>query len=102
MENNSIGGFWWGVILTSIVISIVWGIGSNGKYESETAMEWYNKYQDSSSQLEEYKSALSEANDNIEQANSNIDEAKSNESGSYDDMETALSNLETVDTVSNP
>jgi len=53
-------------------------------------------------EVKNYDSALNEANDNIEQANSNIEDAQSYAGESYDDMEYALENLETVDTVSRP
>lgn len=53
-------------------------------------------------EIENYNQALNEANDNIEQANSNIEDAQGYAGESYDDMESALENLETVDTVSNP
>lgn len=51
-------------------------------------------------EVENYQQALDEANSNIEDANSNIEEAKNEAGGDYDDMESALESLETVDTVS--
>ena len=44
MNDNSGGGFWLGVIVAVIATSLFWGIGSKGKYEGQTAEEWFNDY----------------------------------------------------------
>jgi hypothetical protein len=44
MKNNLIIGFVLGVVLTMIVISSVWGIGKQGKYEKVTAEGWFYNY----------------------------------------------------------
>jgi hypothetical protein len=51
-------------------------------------------------ELSKNRSCLLEANDNIDQANSNIEDAKSSAWSDYDEMGSALDNLETVDNVS--
>lgn len=85
-----------------IVYSIFNGIGSMGKYEGQTAEEWYNEYDQAEADLDAYKTAFEEANTNIEECNSKIESAKSYEGGSYEDMEYALNSLDTVDTVDEP
>ena len=55
-----------------------------------------------SDSLAEYQYALEQANDNIEEANSVIEEAQSNAWSSYEDMGSALDNLDTVDTIPLP
>ncbi|HSR88940.1 MAG TPA: hypothetical protein VLK22_00880 [Candidatus Udaeobacter sp.] len=51
------------------------------------------------SDLSRYEYALDDANEQIEQANNNIEDAKGYAWESYDDMGTALENLETVDNI---
>lgn len=101
MEKNS-NGFVTGVIVTLIAVSLFWGIGKSGKYEGQTSKEWFYDYDQCDSSLTEYKDALNEANDNIDYANSYIEYAQSMAWESYDDMGTALDDLSTVDTVSEP
>ncbi len=102
------GLLWLGLVLL-IIGGVIWfissvfsGIGGLGKYEGQTAEEWFNQYEEASGQVEKLKTALQEANDNIEEANSDIDSAKSYEGASYDDMVNALNSLDTVSTVDEP
>lgn len=66
----------------------------------------YMQLQEANERLEslvdDYDYALRQANENIEEANSNIEDAKRYEGESYEDIDYALYNLETVDTVSTP
>lgn len=45
-----------GVITAWIAISLIWGIGSNGRHEGATAEEWFNETDYYSAVLENYKS----------------------------------------------
>jgi hypothetical protein len=90
MDSNSGGGFFTGVVVTLIVVSLIWGIGSGGKYEGQTAQEWYDENSSTEEDLQSYKSAL-------DQANSNIEDAKSEAWSDYNNMGYTLDNLETVD-----
>lgn len=89
-----------------IGIAVIWfifsAVGGVGKYEGQTAEEWFNQYDEASAQVENLRDALQEANNNIEEANSNIESAKSNEGASYDDMVDALNSLDIVNTVDEP
>lgn len=96
-----------------IGIFIIWFVlstfGGFGKYEGRSAEDWFNQYDESSGQNEELqtqvenlKSALQEANDNIENANSEIESAKGYSGESYDEMESALDSLNTINTVDEP
>ncbi len=67
------------------------------KYDSLKNEKMHLEYR-----IDDYASALDEANDNIEEANSNIEDAQNYAGEDYDDMEYALENLQTVDTVRHP
>lgn len=88
-----------GIVVIWFILSI---IGGMGKYQGQTAEEWFNQYDEASAQVEGLQTALQEANDNIDEANSNIEGAKSYEGASYDDMVDALNSLNTVDNVDEP
>ncbi|MDP3982769.1 MAG: hypothetical protein Q8Q65_01695, partial [bacterium] len=98
-----LGGGWW------FLSSIGNGLSSIGKYEGQTAEEWFNEYNAASAQIdalntriEDFQYALQDANDNIEEANSNIESAKNYSGGSYDEMDYALYSLDTVSTIAEP
>jgi len=96
MENNS-SGFITGVIVTLIAVSLFWGIGSYGKYEGQTAKEWYDDYDYSQANLDQCESSVEDYQYTIDDANYMIEEAKSYAWENYDDMGYALENLETID-----
>jgi len=90
-----------------IGIAIIWFvfsvIGNFGKYEGLTAEDWFNEYDQSEADLENYKTALEEANYNIEEANSMIENARRCSWGcDYEEMQDALNDLDTIDTVDEP
>ncbi len=58
IDENSSGGFIGGVICTIVIISIFWGIGSNGKYEGQTAKEWYGEYIESEANYDSFFSCV--------------------------------------------
>lgn len=91
MDEGQNSGSWLTWIL---VIGLVWAIFfRNPTYEDQTAEEWFNEYDQCTISLEK-------ANSNIEDVNSKIEEAKYCDYGcSYEDMQDAINNLETADTV---
>jgi peptidoglycan hydrolase CwlO-like protein len=89
-----------GAIIGAVIIYFI--LGGSGKYEGQTAEQWYSQYDASQSQVTDLQSALQEANDNIDQANNNIEDAKRAAWESYDDMGNTLDSLETVDNVNQP
>lgn len=99
-----------GLIIGIAVICFIFSaIGDFGKYEGQTAEEWFNEYDDASAQVEELnteveglQTALQEANDNIEQANRNIESAKLYSGESYGEIVDALDYLNTVNTIDEP
>lgn len=97
------------VVIYFIFSAIGSAFGGIGKYEGQSAEEWYNEYDESEAQVADLQdkvdglqSALDEANSNIDDANSEIDSAKSYSGESYEEMEEAISNLDTVSTVDEP
>lgn len=92
------------ILTSSIVILSVFFLGgcSIGKYDGLTAEEWADEANSCEYKLDDYRTALEEANDNIEEANSIIEDAQNYAGESYEDMEWALYDLSTVDTVSEP
>lgn len=91
--------------------AVIWfifsAIGGVGKYEGQSAEEWFNQYdeasakvEDLSTKVENLQTALQEANDHIETANNAIEEVK--DSSSFNELRDAAENLETVDTVDEP
>jgi hypothetical protein len=58
MDSESGGGFGCGLIVAIIIISLFWGIGKAGKYEGQTAEEWFNDYDEVSANLEELVTCL--------------------------------------------
>lgn len=36
--------FWVNIIVAIIVFALFWGIGKNGKFDGQTAEEWYYEY----------------------------------------------------------
>ena len=109
MENENNHGWAGWIIGIIIVISLFLLMGGLGKYEGQTAEEWFNAYDAESARAEElenkisdFETALQEANDNIEEANSQISDAQGYAWESYEEMGETLNNLSTVDTVSEP
>ena len=88
-----------GIAVIWFVISIIGGIG---KYDGQSAEEWFNEYDEASAKVEELRTALQEANHNIDEANVSIESAKSYEGASYGEMLEALSSLDIVSTVDEP
>jgi hypothetical protein len=64
-ENSSHNGFYTGLIVGIIIVSLIWGIGKKGKYEGQTAEEWFNEYDDCQVRLEEYQSCVEDTIPNI-------------------------------------
>jgi len=63
--NSSNGGLIWGIILGIIIASLLWGIGKKGKYEGQTAEEWFNYYDYCESRLQTYQECAEDAIPNI-------------------------------------
>lgn len=97
MDNEFQGlGFLPGVIIGIIIVAIFWGIGKHGKYEGQTAEDWFNEYDYCEGSLYDSETNLNDYRDALDEANNNIEEAKIYSGSSYDDMEYALYNLDTV------
>ena len=69
----SSGSFGCGFIIAFLVISLFWGIGKNGKYEGQTAEEWFNEYDNAEAVseycqgiLDDYQSCVEDTIPNIE------------------------------------
>lgn len=70
------------------------------QHSSITTLKIQNDYLVSN--LDDYRVALNEANDRIDEANEMIENAKGYTWESYDDMGTALDDIDTVSTVDEP
>ncbi len=90
METEETNKFWIYILLVILVLG--WF-----RYDRLKKENFYLK-----DELVSYQSALDEANQNIEDANSMIEDAQSSAWSSYEDMGSALDNLQTVDIISNP
>lgn len=93
-----------GIIITLMLLYFVSQyLSGYGKYDDQTAEEWFNKYDQAEADYESYKSALEEANSQIEKANSMIKNAKSCSWGcDYEEMQNSLNDLKMLDTIDNP
>lgn len=65
IENNNNGSFLWGIIIGIIIASLIWGIGKQGKYEGQTAEDWFNEYDYCESRLQTYQECAEDAIPNI-------------------------------------
>ena len=63
-ERNN-GSAAWGIILGIIIASLVWGIGKGGKYEGQTAENWFYEYDYCESRLQTYQECTEDAIPNI-------------------------------------
>jgi hypothetical protein len=90
------------LLLLIIIITLFLTGCSTGRYSGFTAEEWAYEVSACEDELYDYRTALEEANSNIEQANRIIEDAQYFAGESYEDMEWALNNMSTVDTVSEP
>ena len=99
-ENNNSSG----CLIAILVVALIWALFFHqNTYEGQTAEEWFNEYDQTEADLEDYKTALEEANSNIEDANSKIRNAQYCSWGcTYTDMQNAINDLDTIDTVSEP
>jgi type II secretory pathway component PulM len=75
------------ILLLIIVVLLLWNDYSKLREENRNNL----------SKLNDFESSLDDANDNIDQLNSSIDDAKSYTWSNYEDMGSALDDLETID-----
>lgn len=64
--NSTNNGFLKGLIVGIIIVSLIWGIGKKGKYEGQTAEEWFYDYDDVQATLEDYQNCVQDAIPNID------------------------------------
>ena len=60
-KNKLNGGFVTGFLLALLIVWMIWGIGKGGKYEGQTAEEWFNDYDSCDAQLIDYQSCVESA-----------------------------------------
>jgi peptidoglycan hydrolase CwlO-like protein len=86
------------VILILLLSTTLAGCSSNYEGQISEAAQ----IDELNTQIGDLQNALQEANNNIDEANDRIDSAKYNIDGTYEDMNDALNNLDTVDNVPEP
>ena len=96
MENENNHGWAGWIIGIIIVIFLFLLMGGLGKYEGQTAEEWFNAYDAETARVEELENRISDFETALEEANDNIENAKSYAWESYEEMGEALDSLDTV------
>lgn len=90
-------------IICILVIIVIWTFFfQKQKFQGLNAEEWFSEYTSSESNLKDYEKALEEANNRIDEVNSDIRTAKMSVGDSFEEMQDALNNLDTVGNIAKP